>query len=285
MSRPLPDQPSLEHLKHEAKALVKAHKQGDPSICQTLRHVPRLRDCSDSEVLAAEVSLQEAQHALAQTYGFRGWKALSDHVVERSDLAREVAETAEMLAVKGPPRDSTGSDWEKKRYGKVFELARAGEHGIKVLTELVQSDNGRVREAAALALAHADDPRLVQQLRPLLEDPKVKVRMCMLRAWAVRLHPDPELTGGSGWILARKAESVPNGIELLTGLLADANWRIRREAVCALAAYADLGDQRVDQALRGALEDGTHAVQHAAARAMATSCPGCGQVPKQARQP
>ena len=198
MSKSLPDRPSLEHLRNEAKALLRTHRQGDRSAYETLRHVARLQGSSDDEVLAAKISLQEAQHALARLYGFESWAQLKRHV-----------------------------------------------------------------ETAAL-----------------LRNESVKVRMRALRDCAIGMHPDWNNKVGFGWGLACKARSVPGGVRALIGLLQDDNWRIRREAVCTLAAYADLGDGRVNEALRKALGDRRHAVQHAAARAGAVRCPGCGQTPE-----
>jgi len=35
MKRLLPKEPHLDHLKNEAKALLKAHRDGDASVCET----------------------------------------------------------------------------------------------------------------------------------------------------------------------------------------------------------------------------------------------------------
>ena len=57
MSRHLPDRPNLEFLKKEAKALLEALQQRDPSA-----------------------QLTDAQHALARDYGFASWPKLKAHV-------------------------------------------------------------------------------------------------------------------------------------------------------------------------------------------------------------
>jgi type II secretory ATPase GspE/PulE/Tfp pilus assembly ATPase PilB-like protein len=76
MPRSLPPSPSVRFLQKEAKDLLKSHKAGDPACCPTLRYHYRFSRASDKEILAAEVSLQEVQHALALDYGFKGWSAL-----------------------------------------------------------------------------------------------------------------------------------------------------------------------------------------------------------------
>ncbi len=80
MPRSLPNSPSLRYLKEEAKDLLKAHGRRDAACCPTLRHLHRFARCSDQEILAAGIGLQEVQFALAMDYGFASW----DH------LAREV---------------------------------------------------------------------------------------------------------------------------------------------------------------------------------------------------
>jgi len=209
MSKSLPPRPSLDHLRNEAKALLRRQRKGDTAVCGVLRRVARLRTFSDADILAARIALQEAQHALAGEYGFQGWKTLKDAIAQRPVTAK----------------------------------------GAGGVSRLMRSDS-------------------------------MKLRMGALREHAVRIHPS--WPGGTswGWALGCKAPSIPAGVAELIGLLADPHWRIRRETVCALAAYAHLEDERVNKALLAAMADDTHAVQHAAARVLARECPGCGTSPK-----
>ena len=57
MSRDLPDHPNLDHLKKQAKALLRTLREHD-----------------------ANASLTDAQHALAREYGFASWPKLKAHV-------------------------------------------------------------------------------------------------------------------------------------------------------------------------------------------------------------
>ena len=85
MSRALPPNPSLVHLKKEAKALLKAQKSGDEGCCPTLRHLKRFAGQSDEGILAGKVSLQEVQCALARDYGFDSWLKLRNEVFPAPD--------------------------------------------------------------------------------------------------------------------------------------------------------------------------------------------------------
>jgi phosphoribosylaminoimidazole-succinocarboxamide synthase len=83
MTTPLPERPSLEHLKKQAKAILKSHESGDPSACTILRHLRRFSRASDQELLNSDLSLAEAQYALATDYGFASWNAMKEAIEGR----------------------------------------------------------------------------------------------------------------------------------------------------------------------------------------------------------
>jgi hypothetical protein len=68
MPRDLPDRPDLEHLKKQAKALLRELRQRD-----------------------ANASLADALHALARDYGFASWPKLKAHVESGSSRNSETA--------------------------------------------------------------------------------------------------------------------------------------------------------------------------------------------------
>lgn len=80
MTTPLPARPNIDHLRKQAKQLLKAHNAGDPSACSTLRRLHRFTNATDDEILAAPFTLKEVQFALAMEYGFKDWDALKHHV-------------------------------------------------------------------------------------------------------------------------------------------------------------------------------------------------------------
>ena len=84
-ARQLPEHPSLRHLRNEAKALCRSVSDGDiDAVARVRPHLRRLGELSDAQVAAADVTLQEVQHALARDYGFTGWPALVEAVEPRS---------------------------------------------------------------------------------------------------------------------------------------------------------------------------------------------------------
>jgi len=68
--RRFPVRPNLEQLRHQAKDLLRATRQGEPSAIAELRkHQPKLTD-------PEEAKLADAQDALARSYGLPSWPRL-----------------------------------------------------------------------------------------------------------------------------------------------------------------------------------------------------------------
>ena len=83
MSKSLPPQPNLEHLKKLAKALLKSHQQSQPeAISQIKNYHPRLFNAADADIRGEEISLQDAQLVIAREYGFESWPKLVAFVAE-----------------------------------------------------------------------------------------------------------------------------------------------------------------------------------------------------------
>lgn len=77
MSRSLPVQPNLRHLRNEAKKLHKSLTDGDAeSTARVAANLPRLSGATPATVAASDVSLQEVQHVLAKEYGHPTWESL-----------------------------------------------------------------------------------------------------------------------------------------------------------------------------------------------------------------
>lgn len=91
MTPQLPFNPNLKQLRHQAKDLLKAHRNRNASCCQVLRHLRQFEHSSDDEVLSSRVSLVQVQFALAMAYGFEDWPRLRAHVqtLRATEGARE----------------------------------------------------------------------------------------------------------------------------------------------------------------------------------------------------
>lgn len=85
--RPLPEKPNIDHLRYQAKDLLKAHAARDGGAAQRIREFhPRFKEAADEVILAATLSLTDAQLTIARQYGFKSWARLNA-VVQSPELA------------------------------------------------------------------------------------------------------------------------------------------------------------------------------------------------------
>src|SRR5689334_15188121 len=83
----LPPHPNLDHLKHQAKDLLKSHALREPAAAQRIREFhPRFRTATDAEIFNSHLRLSDAQLAIAREYGFPSWPRLKRHI-EKPSLA------------------------------------------------------------------------------------------------------------------------------------------------------------------------------------------------------
>ena len=105
----LPPNPSLEHLKSQAKQLLKAYQEGSLDAHQRIRaFFPKLSDATDTEIQnaanvkqrqilsLAEFGLQDAQLVIAREYGFASWTRLKETVLHQGQ-DRETKSTKDAL--------------------------------------------------------------------------------------------------------------------------------------------------------------------------------------------
>jgi hypothetical protein len=79
--RRLPTNPNLEHLKYQAKDLLKELSGRTAGIAQRIREFhPRYREAADAEIFDARFSLSDAQLTIAREYGFPSWARLKRHI-------------------------------------------------------------------------------------------------------------------------------------------------------------------------------------------------------------
>ena len=79
--RRLPSNPNLDHLKHQAKDLLKEHAASDLAAAQRIREFhPRFTRAADAEILAAQLKLSDAQLTIARESGFPSWPRLKRHI-------------------------------------------------------------------------------------------------------------------------------------------------------------------------------------------------------------
>jgi len=79
--RRLPPNPNLDHLKYQAKDLLKEHAARDAGAAQRIREFhPRFVHATDAEIFAARLKLNDAQLTIARESGFPSWARLKRHI-------------------------------------------------------------------------------------------------------------------------------------------------------------------------------------------------------------
>ena len=143
MARSLPNRPNLDHLRHEAKAILRAHRNRDRSCCEVLRKLKQLAEAPNEKIIAAEVTLADVQHALAMDYGYPSWPKLK----------RRVEQTAPPMRESPPARWFHGSPESLHTLRKgstvtpIAELARAFAHRpSRVGIEVHENDDAGARQ-------------------------------------------------------------------------------------------------------------------------------------------
>ncbi|WP_026875418.1 ankyrin repeat domain-containing protein [Jiangella gansuensis] len=77
----LPDHPHLDHLKKQAKQLLRDYRAGSPGALERLRAgLPAAAGRDDDELRRLSLRLRDAQSCVAREYGFASWAQLRAHV-------------------------------------------------------------------------------------------------------------------------------------------------------------------------------------------------------------
>ena len=79
--RRLPSHPNLNHLKYQAKDLLKDHAAHLPEAAQRIREFhPRMRGATDAEIFGTRLRLSDVQLTIAREAGFASWPKLKRHI-------------------------------------------------------------------------------------------------------------------------------------------------------------------------------------------------------------
>ena len=69
--------PNLENLKKQAKLILRWHRERHYPVAAQIRAlIPRFSNMPDSDILAANFKLSDAQEMIARQHGFASWQAL-----------------------------------------------------------------------------------------------------------------------------------------------------------------------------------------------------------------
>ena len=146
MSSPsLPARPNLEHLRNQAKDLLKAYRAGQPSALSRFRESsPHLSNLTDHELVRLSLSLRDAQRVVAAEYGFPNWMSMRSHV-ERKERTTMYEMTIDHLRVnrlsnqrsvilKGKEVSKYMSIWIGEAEGNAIALKLQGQDMLRPMT-------------------------------------------------------------------------------------------------------------------------------------------------------
>ncbi len=86
----LPAKANVDHLRYQAKDLLKGHDARNAAVAQRIREFhPRFNRAADAEIFEAKLSITDAQLAIAREYGFPSWARLKRHI-EKPTLADQL---------------------------------------------------------------------------------------------------------------------------------------------------------------------------------------------------
>lgn len=263
----LPLSPDFEHLKKQAKGLLKAYRLGEPGA---------LGRFEIQGVRTETARLADAQWVVAREYGFPNWVRLkrfveaaaaqpAEDTPSRKNSKRQqvVLNLAENLLVDTERADvealgerfAVTPGWAILRVrGQLLETG-ALRAVVDGLVQGLEHSKPRVRFNCAGALDHLADERAAAPLRRRLDDPVPRVRRAALHSLscdACKLSPLPTTDD-----LAPK---------LVRMALSDPSIRVRRAAVPVLESYCQ--DARAVGALRALGLDADAAVSRSAKQAL-----------------
>jgi catechol 2,3-dioxygenase-like lactoylglutathione lyase family enzyme len=150
---------NLENLKKQAKQYLRWHRERYYPVAAIIReYLPRFRQLSDPEILAADFKLADAQELVAREKGFAGWQALRTgaHTVNQPTKQHAVQPVLNSVAAHLFVRDINAScEFFVNRLGFAVDFV----YGDPPFYAQVSRDNVK------LALRHMDEPVFMGDIR------------------------------------------------------------------------------------------------------------------------
>ncbi len=138
MAKSLPPKPSIRQLKIQAKNLLKAHHNGDDSVCETLKVLHRFSESTSEDIFESIVTLKEVQFAIALSYGFKGWKQITKHIesLEYENADKDSKENIEQSYFFEEGDEVMVIDGSFKNFDGIVEEVNSEKRIIKILVSI-----------------------------------------------------------------------------------------------------------------------------------------------------
>jgi hypothetical protein len=163
----LPERSNLDHLRKQAKDLLRQFRAGDPAALERLRtSLPAAQGSSNAQLVAMPVRLHDAQSCVAREYGFPSWQELNHYVEWKNLRAKGRDETLRYWLSLVYAGDVSGSSF-RARPGLAARM-------LAEQPDLVRGDAWlacAVGDETAIRATLAADPAWVNAVGGLLELP------------------------------------------------------------------------------------------------------------------
>ena len=147
MPQDLPARANLEHLKKQAKELLRAVESGSEEARARIRaHAGRPE--------SAPPKLADAQHTIAREYGFPSWRALREHVEARATPVDPLEALALAVKADDVPRAESLFARHPALSRRLEEAMPGGDFGERILNRAVRNQS---RAMVDLLLRHGAD--------------------------------------------------------------------------------------------------------------------------------
>ena len=131
----LPSTPSLEHLKSQAKQLLKGYKESSldalqrirsffPNVARRLQAHIEKSDATDVEIQSAAFGLQDAQLVIAREYGFASWTRLKKEVLHQEQDKESTPTKDALFQILRTP-DHTQANIQRVEAAECLEVVEA----------------------------------------------------------------------------------------------------------------------------------------------------------------
>jgi ankyrin repeat protein len=174
----LPENPSFEHLKKQAKDLLRLYQNNNPEAFERLRNsLPAAAGKDDDAIAALRLKLHDAQSCIAREYGLPAWQNLRNHV----DWCNSKLST---------DRKDIIALWLHKAYGHDDQRADPvfAAKQLREIPDFVQGDLHlacAIGDEEAVRRAIAADPSCVNRINSSWRCPGCKRNLCMPPLFAV----------------------------------------------------------------------------------------------------
>lgn len=101
--RPLPEFPNLEHLKKQAKSLLRDAHAGDADARSRIAALPAFANTPPDRLQLEQIALHDAQSVIAREHGFASWNALREEVEARTLSFTDAVDAFVRAASDGAP--------------------------------------------------------------------------------------------------------------------------------------------------------------------------------------